>query len=96
MQTISTGMPKLCVSVLSPSGNTTASSSPDVGARRGEDGVASSGSVYSWKAFTTWEGIKETKYKIGEHSTEIRQSVTNYLNSHKSSSSLTSLFCAVK
>lgn len=53
VQTISTGMPKLCVSVLSPSGRTTASSSPDVGARRGEDGAASSGSEYSWKAFTT-------------------------------------------
>lgn len=54
MQTISTGMPRLCVSVFSPSGNTTSSSSPAVGARLcGEDGVASSGSVYSWKAFIT-------------------------------------------
>lgn len=57
MQTISTGMPRLCVSVFSPSGSTTASSSPAVWARLcgedGEDGVASSGSVYSWNAFTT-------------------------------------------
>lgn len=48
MQTISTGMPRLCVRVLSPSGSTMASSSPAVGARLcGEDEVASSGSVYS-------------------------------------------------
>lgn len=54
VQTISTGMPRLCVSVFSLSGSTTASSSPAVGARLcGEDGLASSGSVYSWNAFTT-------------------------------------------
>lgn len=55
MQTISTGMPRLCVSVFSLSGSTTASSSPAVGARLcGEDELASSGSAYSWNAFTTW------------------------------------------
>lgn len=48
VQTISTGMPRLCVRVFSPSGSTTASSSPAVGARLcGEDVLASSGSVYS-------------------------------------------------
>lgn len=48
VQTISTGMPRLCVSVFSPSGSTTVSSSPAVGARLcGEAGVASSGSAYS-------------------------------------------------
>lgn len=62
MQTISTGMPRLCVSVFSPSGSTMSSSSPDVGARRGEDGVASSGSVYSWKALTTEENKNESKF----------------------------------
>lgn len=54
VQTTSTGMPRLCVRVFSPSGRTTASSSPAVGARLcGEDELASSGSAYSWKAFTT-------------------------------------------
>lgn len=54
VQTISTGMPRLCVSVFSLSGSTTASSSPAVGARLcGEAGLASSGSPYSWNAFTT-------------------------------------------
>lgn len=55
VQTISTGMPKLCVSTFSPSGSTTPSSSPPAGGARlwGEAGSAPSGSVYSWKAFTT-------------------------------------------
>lgn len=66
VQTISTGMPKLCVSVFSPSGNTTASSSPDVVALRGEDGVPSSGSMYSWKAFTT-ERDKKTFFYYRLH-----------------------------
>lgn len=55
VQTTSTGMPRLCVRVLSPSGSTTPSSSPPGGKARlcGEEGLASSGSEYSWKAFTT-------------------------------------------
>ena len=66
MQTISTGMPRLCESVFSPSGSTMSSSSPDVGARRGEDGVASSGSAYSWKALTTGGNkISLTKKELG-------------------------------
>lgn len=58
VQTISTGMPRLYVSVLSPSGSTTASSSPAVVARLCGDWVASSGSAYSWNAFTTGEKTK--------------------------------------
>lgn len=57
VQTISTGMPKLCVRTLSPRGSSTLSSSPAVAGARlwGEPGVASSGSTYSWKALTTVE-----------------------------------------
>lgn len=68
VQTISTGMPRLCVSVFSPSGSTTASSSPAVGARLcGEDGLASSGSVYSWNAFTTSGKTKGIKDRNSDH-----------------------------
>lgn len=68
MQTISTGMPRLCVSVLSPSGRTTASSSPAVGALlSGEVGAASSGSVYSWNAFTTGGETMGAKDRNSDH-----------------------------
>lgn len=54
-------MPRLCVKTLSPKGNSTLSSSPAVAGARlwGELGVMSSGSAYSWKAFTTAEDKAE-------------------------------------
>lgn len=63
VQTMSTGMPRLCVRTLSPRGSSTLSSSPPAAGARlwGEAGVDSSGSTYSWKALTTAE--KRTRHK---------------------------------
>lgn len=58
-------MPRLCVRTLSPRGSNTLSSSPAAAGALlwGELGVASSGSTYSWKAFTTAE-VKEGHIRI--------------------------------
>lgn len=67
VQTTTTGMPKLHVSVSAPRGKITLSSlssCDEVFLLCGEDGKSSPGSVYSWKSLTTGEKRKEKKNKL--------------------------------